>query len=509
MNIKMQLAGVFNLDKCLGCNTCTVACKNLWTNREGAEYMFWNNVETKPGIGYPKQWENQEKYRGGWKLTSGKKLKLRVGSRQSEIFNIFYNPDLPEMKEYYESDPYTYTYEDLHSGEEMNQQPVARPKSMITGEEDIDISWNANWEDNSGGTSDTGFQDYNFEGMSQEEKEVLLKYEDVFYIYLPRICNHCLNPACVAACPSEAAHKREEDGVVLIDQDVCRAWRYCVSACPYKKPYYNWRSGKMEKCILCFPRLAQGKPPACFHSCVGRIRYFGPLLYDADRVEGAVSTPKVEDLVDAQRDVMLDPYDAAVVKTALDAGIPEPRIDAAQRSPVYKMFVKWRIALPLHPEFRTATNIYYVPPESPMLTFLEKKGLMGMVGGDGGALEILPRLDELRVPLKYLARLLAGGNTELVKEAIAKQLAVRLYRRSMLVEGKPDARFLQEVGLTEQDANEMHRLLALAHYTERFVVPTRRAEKVEASPYLERGFLGYDEKGTMKRRGVFHVGAEA
>ncbi len=514
MNIKRQLAGVFNLDKCLGCNTCTIACKNLWTNREGAEYMFWNNVETKPGIGYPKQWENQEKYRGGWELASGplggkKKLKLRLGSRLTEMLNIFYNPDQPEMKEYYDPDPYTYTYEDLHSTEDMNQQPVGRPKSMVTGEEDIDISWNANWEDNSGGTSTTGFQDYNFEGMSQDEKELLLKYEDVFYIYLPRICNHCLNPACVGACPSEAAHKREEDGIVLIDQDVCRAWRYCVTGCPYKKTYYNWRSAKMEKCILCYPRLAQGLPPACFHSCVGRIRYFGPLLYDYDRVEWAGSTPKVEDLVEAQREIMLDPYDEAIVKTAIDSGIPEAWIDAAQRSPVYKLFVKYRIALPLHPEFRTLPNIYYVPPESPVLTFLEKKGVMGMAGGHGGALEILPRLDELRVPLKYLARLLAGGNTELVKEALAKQLAVRLYRRSKFVEGKPDTRFLKEVGLTEEGAEEMHRLLAIAHYTERFVVPFKTSEKLKESPYLERGFIGYDKKGTMKRRGVFHVGAEA
>ena len=72
-------------------------------------------------------------------------------------------------------------------------------------------------------------------------------------MYLPRICNHCLNPACVGSCPSGANYKREEDGVVLIDQDRCRGWRYCVSGCPYKKVYYNWRTGKSEKCILLLP----------------------------------------------------------------------------------------------------------------------------------------------------------------------------------------------------------------------------------------------------------------
>ena len=79
------------------------------------------------------------------------------------------------------------------------------------------------------------------------------------FFYLPRICNHCLNPACVASCPSGAIYKRGEDGVVLINQDVCRAWRMCVTACPYKKTYYNWSAGKSEKCILCYPRIEAGR----------------------------------------------------------------------------------------------------------------------------------------------------------------------------------------------------------------------------------------------------------
>ncbi len=79
-------------------------------------------------------------------------------------------------------------------------------------------------------------------------------------MYLPRLCEHCLNPACVAVCPSGAIYKREEDGIVLIDQDKCRGWRMCVSGCPYKKVYYNWQSGKSEKCIMCFP--AAGSRPA-------------------------------------------------------------------------------------------------------------------------------------------------------------------------------------------------------------------------------------------------------
>ena len=103
-------------------------------------------------------------------------------------------------------------------------------------------------------------------------------------------------------------YKRGEDGIVLIDQKKCRAWRSCVSACPYKKTYFNWFTGKSEKCILCFPRLETGQAPACFHSCVGRIRYLGVLLYDADRIEEVAKLPD-DELVEGQRSMILDPHD--------------------------------------------------------------------------------------------------------------------------------------------------------------------------------------------------------
>ena len=126
----------------------------------------------------------------------------------------------------------------------------------------------------------------NFEGV---QKDIYGQFENTFMMYLPRLCEHCLNPACVAACPSGAIYKREEDGIVLIDQDKCRGWRMCVSGCPYKKIYYNWSSGKSEKCIFCYPRIEAGQPTVCSETCVGRIRYLGVVLYDADRIEEAAS----------------------------------------------------------------------------------------------------------------------------------------------------------------------------------------------------------------------------
>ena len=64
MKVQAQICMVINLDKCIGCHTCSVTCKNVWTSRKGMEYAWFNNVETKPGIGYPKKWEDQEKWQG-------------------------------------------------------------------------------------------------------------------------------------------------------------------------------------------------------------------------------------------------------------------------------------------------------------------------------------------------------------------------------------------------------------------------------------------------------------
>jgi len=505
MRVRAQYSMTFNLEKCIGCNTCTVACKNVWTNREGAEYMWWNNVETKPGIGYPRRWEDQELWRGGW-VKKGDRLGLRYGGRPYQLANLFFNPHVPEITDYYGEDVYTFTYDDLHTPQQLAQPPVARPKSMVTEREDIPITWGVNWEDNAGGAHVTGRHDVNFKGMSREEQAAYLRFRDVFYFYLPRICNHCINPACVGACPSGAAYKREEDGIVLIDQVRCRNWRYCISACPYKKPYYNWVSGKMEKCILCYPRVETGMPPVCFHSCVGRIRSFGVVLYDLDRVE-ATALAEPRDLVRAHREILLDPFDGDVIARAKESGIGDDWIDAAQRSPAYKLFRQWELALPLHPEFRTLPMLFYIPPLSPLVTSAgrESPGSADVfdMHEPRGALLGVDELDRFRIPIAYLASLFAAGSEEEVKKSLRRQLAVRHYQRSLRVEGKPDVDVLAKVGLTEEDARGIVRSLSLAFYQERFVVPTTKREAADISPYTERGFAGFAAMGPwtpMKRR---------
>ena len=139
------------------------------------------------------------------------------------------------------------------------------------------------------------------------------EFEQTFMFYLPRICEHCLNPSCAASCPSGAIYKRAEDGIVLVDQDRCRGWRMCVSGCPYKKVYFNHRTGKAEKCTFCFPRIEVGIPTVCSETCVGRLRYIGLMLYDADRVAGGrVHRRTTTTSTRPSATVFLDPHDPAV-----------------------------------------------------------------------------------------------------------------------------------------------------------------------------------------------------
>ena len=331
MRVMAQMAMVMNLDKCIGCHTCSVTCKQAWTNRAGTEYVWFNNVETRPGLGYPRTYEDQEEWQGGWVRKPNGRLALRAGGRLKKLLTIFSNPKLPSIHDYYE--PWTYDYETLLKLAADRHFPVARPKSLLTGK-DMNVEWSANWDDDLGGSQEHAARDVMLKGI---EDKVRLEFEQTFMFYLPRICEHCLNPSCAASCPSGAIYKREEDGIVLVDQDRCRGWRMCVSGCPYKKVYFNHKTGKAEKCTFCYPRVEVGIPTVCSETCVGRLRYIGLVLYDADKVLEAARIEDEHDLYDAQRGCFLDPDDPDVRRAAEAAGIPGDWIEAARRSPVWAL----------------------------------------------------------------------------------------------------------------------------------------------------------------------------
>lgn len=459
MKIRAQMSMILNLDKCIGCHTCSVTCKNVWTSRKGVEYMWFNNVESKPGVGYPNNWESQKKWNGGWKIDDNGDLKPNLGGKLSVLFKIFANPDLPSIDDYYE--PFTFNYSCLQSSDKFKYTPTARPISVITGEFLDKIKSGPNWEEILGGEFSKRGHDVNFLGM---EKDIYGQFKNTFMLYLPRLCEHCLNPACIAVCPSGAIYKREDDGIVLVDQNRCRGWRMCVSACPYKKVYYNWHSGKSEKCILCYPRMESGQTTVCSETCVGRIRYVGVILYDADKILNIASTSNVKDLYEKQLEIFLDPNDPDVEKEALVQGISDVWIKAAKRSPIYKMVCDWKVALPLHPEYRTLPMVWYIPPLSPIQNAVDA----GFIGQNG----IFPDVESLRIPIKYLANLLTGGNEDSIIRSLQRMLAMRVYMRSKLVDGAVNLEILKNVGLSEFNVEEMYRYMAIANYEDRFVIPT-------------------------------------
>jgi ethylbenzene hydroxylase subunit beta/complex iron-sulfur molybdoenzyme family reductase subunit beta len=258
-----QIAWVFDLNKCSGCQTCSVACKVHWTLDGGAEPMWWCTVNTQPGRGTPRDYEEMGGgYDGAGQLVRGQ---------------------LPTSEEF--GGVWDFNWKEVYFGGK-GRQAFLEP----TGGQP---SWGMNWDEDQGGG----------------------EYPNAYFFYLPRLCNHCSRPACLEACSNRAIYKREVDGLVLRDESLCRGDQDCMRACPYKKIYFNQERRMAQHCIGCFPRLEKGVAPACVRQCPGRAVFVG----------------------------FLDDEDSAV----------------------NKLVRRWRVALPLHPEWNTEPNVFYIPPLSP------------------------------------------------------------------------------------------------------------------------------------------------
>ncbi len=262
---RRQFAVVMDLNKCIACQTCTVACKTNWTPGRGQEYMLWNNVETKPWGFYPLGWDV-------------KLLELLGGSKKT----VF---DAPEGERVlgYKPEEMDWMYPNV--GEDEVNEPV----DVGTVLEDLP--------------------------------------HPIWMFYLPRICNHCTYPACVAACPRQAIYKREEDGIVLIDAERCEGYQECIRACPYKKIMFNFVARISQKCIGCFPRIEEGLQPQCVITCIGKIRIMG----------------------------FINPPDRARLDNPID----------------FLVHVK-KVALPLYPQTGLEPNVYYIPPINVPTRFLKQ-----------------------------------------------------------------------------------------------------------------------------------------
>lgn len=215
------------------------------------------------------------------------------------------------------------------------------------------------------------------------------------------------------------------------------------------------------------------------HTCVGRIRYLGVLLYDAEKIVSSVACPD-EDLVRNQLNIYLDPSDPEVIMNAKKAGIPDSTMAAARKSPVWKFVKEWGLALPIHAEFRTIPNLFYVPPLLPYMAVMEND-LYNTTSRD-----LFDDSENARLPMKYLASLFTAGDTGIILSVLRKLKAVRMHRRAVTVgdinRDKADS-ILRSSGLTADVADEIFRMTALGHLQDRFVIPPSHRE--EATDLLE------------------------
>jgi nitrate reductase beta subunit len=261
---KRQWSIVFDLNKCIACQTCSVACKTTWTSGKGQEYMFWNNVETKPYGSYPLAWDVR--------------VLEQLGQQAWKAKEPYYGKTIFEA---------------------AGDNEIAAHFSP----KDEDWMYPNNGEDDCLGNVSQG-------------AHITLPH-DKWFFYLPRTCAHCTYPACLGACPRKAIYKREEDGIVLIDQSRCKGYGECVKACPYKKSMYNTHTRVSEKCVGCYPAVEKGYQPMCVQNCIGKIRVMG---------------------------------------------FVNPPWKIREDNPIDYLIHKKEIALPYYPQLGLEPNIYYIPP---------------------------------------------------------------------------------------------------------------------------------------------------
>jgi nitrate reductase beta subunit len=298
-----QFAFVFNLNRCIGCQSCTMACKSTWTFSPGQETMWWNNVETKPYGGYPHHWD----------------VKLLSLLAQANPGGQTWNGEAQDP-----TAPYgQFKGKTIFEAAEKNVSAEGAQRALGYLPPDEEWASPNRFEDNPAAAEKGRPGQMAFRGGE------LMPQHRTWFFYLARLCNHCSYPACLAACPRNAIYKRPEDGIVLVDQARCRGYRKCLEACPYKKTHYRGTTRTTEKCIGCFPRV-EGRDPQggglpmqtrCMAACVGHIRLHG------------------------------------LVQINPDGTWKEDR-----QHPLYYLVQVAKVALPLYPQFGTEPNGYYIPP---------------------------------------------------------------------------------------------------------------------------------------------------
>ena len=205
------------------------------------------------------------------------------------------------------------------------------------------------------------------------------------------------------------------------------------------------------------------------------------MLYDEERIVKNVSVTDPKELYPAQKDIFLDPNDPLVYDEAMQQGISYEYLEAAKKSPVYKMVKEWDIAFPLHPEFRTFPMVWYIPPMSPILQEMNKLEQE----------EYIADVNAMRIPVKYIANMLTAGDEAPIVKALETLIALRRRKRMQTVDGVDNPELPANLDLTAEQYDEMYHLLAIANHEDRFVIPTT-AHKDDNDLFAMRSEGGFE-----------------
>ena len=439
MRVMAQMAMVMNLDKCIGCHTCSVTCKQAWTNRSGVEYVWFNNVESRPGQGYPRTYQDQEQWQGGWVRTRTGRLKPRAGGRIKKLLDHLRQPEAAGHGRTTTSRGPT-TTSTCSPHRPATDTPVARPKSLLTGK-DTKVTWSANWDDSLAGGNEIAAGDPilrpDLRTGAAGVREGVPVLPAPHLRALPQPVLRRVVPVRGDLQAGRGRHRAGRPGPLPRLADVRH--RLPVQEDLLQPPH---RQGREVHVLL----PAHRDRPA--HHLLGDLRR-PAALHRADalrRRPGRRRRPRSRTSTSCtrrRRSVFLDPNDPHVVAAARAAGIPEDWISAAQRSPIWDLIMKYEVALPLHPEYRTMPMVWYIPPLSPVVDILRD------TGHDGEDVDnLFGAVDALRIPVDYLAGLFTAGDPAPVTAVLRRLAAMRAYQRRINLGEERDESIAAAVGMT-------------------------------------------------------------
>ena len=376
MKLMAQMAMVMNLDKCIGCHTCSVTCKQAWTNRGGVEYAWFNNVETRPGQGYPRQYQDQEKWKGGWTLNQRGKLTLRAGSRLKRLLNIFANPDLPTVDGLLRALDLRLREPAVRAAD--GHLPVARPKSLITGK-DTKVTGAPTGTTTSAAGRSRSARIRSWRKVSARRSSSSSSRPS---------CSTCRASASTAS--TRRARPPARPGRSTSAPRTASSWWTRTSAAAGGSASPAARTRRSTSTTR--PARPRSAPSATRASrSASRPSARRPASAGCATSAWCSTTPtrcwrprsvtgRKGSVPGAAGRVPRPARPARWSPRPSGPASPREWIEAAQHSPVYKLIVDYQVALPLHPEYRTMPMVWYIPPLSPMVEALSDTGHDGEDG---------------------------------------------------------------------------------------------------------------------------------